>query len=198
MKKETEHDPQSGDWQDLSTWSQAPRYAAIAEMITKHCGTCGMVLDVGCGTAELLSHSPFVDYTGIEPSYHAANIAKTRSGRVLIHCTNAADFNAPLRYDCVVFNESLYYCEDPLAMLEKYSRLQKPDGMMIVSIFQKPSAYWLVRLARRLLGKKNINTNITTTRIVDVWMRERLKKVRMTLVKIPGCELVWNIWTGVS
>ena len=119
----------SGDWQGLSSDDQAPRYRRLAELI----GCAGSVLDVGCGEAVLRSYLPNSNYFGIEPS------AKASRGHAKVERSTAESFAAGnQRWDCIVFNEVLYYSEDPLCLLHKYSHFLNPDGRMVISIYQNP------------------------------------------------------------
>jgi hypothetical protein len=46
--------------------------------------------------------------------------------------STAEDFDAgEYRWDCIVFNEVLYYAPRPLALVDKYSKLIRPGGVMI-------------------------------------------------------------------
>jgi len=75
---------------------------------------------------------------GIEPSAAAAETAAAKYGRDRITHSTAEDFGAfEKRWDCIVFNEVLYYFTNPLALLRRYSNIVKPGGVIIISIHQK-------------------------------------------------------------
>ena len=44
------------------------------------------------------------------------------------------DFDSRSQYHAIVFNESLSYVRDPLALLNSFVRLMRPDGIFIVSL----------------------------------------------------------------
>jgi 2-polyprenyl-3-methyl-5-hydroxy-6-metoxy-1,4-benzoquinol methylase len=124
-----------GDWQGLASDTQQPRYQEIARVIGKFCPS-GSVLDVGCGEAVLADYLPgSVTYTGIEPSAQASAVSRAK---VPCRHATAEDFiSGEERWDCIVFNEMLYYSQAPQALLLKFSRLLRPNGIIIISIYQK-------------------------------------------------------------
>lgn len=166
-------DDDSGDWQGLMSNAEQPRYQQIARTIAELCPT-GSVLDVGCGEAILSQYLPgSVTYTGIEPSGKASRLA---SERVLCHQTTAEDFvSSGGRWDCIVFNETLYYSRNPKALLLKFSRILRPDGIILISIYQKRDS-WRARFRFSM-------TNSRCTRIVKAfiarenWNIERDQKI---------------------
>jgi len=141
-------DDDAGDWRNLSAATQVPRYDALARIISTFCPG-GSILDVGCGEAILLNFLPkSTVYLGVEPSRMAAASARLRCGQDCIVNLAAEDFDAAHRqWDCIVFNEVLYYTSAPLRLVRKYARLLRPGGIMVVSIFQRPEP----ALRRRLL-----------------------------------------------
>lgn len=73
------YNDEAGDWRELDSSTQTPRYATIAEMLHNF-NVDGAVLDVGCGEALLRAWLPKdASYTGIEPSAAAVRIALERN-----------------------------------------------------------------------------------------------------------------------
>src|SRR5436305_14118397 len=99
---------EAGDWRELDSLGQAPRYAAIAEILHSF-DSDRKVLDVGCGEAVLRGWLPeYTDYTGIEPSSQAARRAAERNGSARIIHTSAESFDTSgEHFTCIVFNEML-------------------------------------------------------------------------------------------
>src|SRR5262245_40069162 len=126
------YDDTVGDWQGLDSPAQAPRYAAIAELLRDSEADLH-VLDVGCGEAVLRSWLPKqASYTGIEPSLLAARKAMERDVAARIVQTTAERFDANGElFDSIVFNEMLYYAADPLGLLQEYSRLLTDEGVVL-------------------------------------------------------------------
>jgi SAM-dependent methyltransferase len=154
------------------------------------------VLDVGCGEAVLWEYLPKgMRYFGIEPSAKAGESARERCGRdCIINCTGE-DFDAgERRWDCVVFNEVLYYSRRPLALLDKYSKLVKLGGIIIVSIYQKPESLIKGRLMYWLDWNRAIS-NVYCTRVVHNFMSRRGWCVEEDkLIARPGSSESWRIW----
>jgi len=164
---------------------QAPRYQHIARLVTK--GSQRHVLDVGCGEAVLRTFlPPHLPYLGIEPS------AKAPQSRKGIANATAEDFGpGGNRWDCIVFNEVLYYSRDPLYLLRKYAQFLFPDGKIIISIYQKPEALSLkTRLLHYLHPRRPISNLHCTEMVSDFISRQRWI--------IETDDLVagrWRIWT---
>lgn len=147
-------DDLSGDWQHLEDPRQVIRYQTIAQHITSR--GLQTVLDVGCGTAQLQRFLPdSIRYLGIEPS----SLAVTQS-HVPIICTTAEAFTDPGPWDMVVFNECLYYCENPAALLRSFA---PRCHWMLISIFQRRPG-WRERLSRKM-------NNARCTTIVEKMVR---------------------------
>jgi SAM-dependent methyltransferase len=47
------------------------------------------------------------------------------------------------RFDVIVFNECLYYFDDPVALVRKYERFLRDDGVFIVSMYGVDRTEWL-------------------------------------------------------
>jgi SAM-dependent methyltransferase len=174
-----------GDWQGLACPEQVARYQHIASLVTKFCR--GHLLDVGCGEAVLRRFlPPSLSYFGIEPS------AKAGNGRTDIACASAESFAAGSnRWDCIVFNEVLYYSRDPLYLLRKYAQFLIPNGKIIISIYQKPEALSLkTRLLHYLYPRRPVSNLHCTQMVSDFISRQRWA--------IETDDLVagrWRIWT---
>jgi 2-polyprenyl-3-methyl-5-hydroxy-6-metoxy-1,4-benzoquinol methylase len=162
-----------GDWQGLPSDTQQARYHEIARIVGEFRPN-GSVLDVGCGEAVLADYLPkCVDYTGIEPS---AKASASATAKAPCHHTTAEGFiSGEERWDCIIFNEMLYYSQAPQALLLKFSRLLRPNGIIIISIYQKRDS-WRARFRFSM-------TNARCTRIVEAfiasekWTVEREKKI---------------------
>jgi 2-polyprenyl-3-methyl-5-hydroxy-6-metoxy-1,4-benzoquinol methylase len=186
----------AGDWQNLAATNQVPRYEAIARIIDTFCPG-GSILDIGCGEAVLLSYllTP-AKYLGLEPSMKAAELARTKAARDNILHTTAEDFDAGKRqWDCVIFNEMLYYTRAPLTLVRKYAGLLRPHGIMIVSIFQKPDR----SLKRRLLewALPDVISNMRCTKIVYRLMATNGWTIEVDdFVAMPGTSDCWRIFAA--
>jgi len=95
---------------------------------------------VGCGDGLLRGYISGV-YTGIDGEQEAITLAKDTWGDGFI-CADAVTWAANQRFDAVVLNEVLYYIEDQPAFLAKYFAMVAPNGIMVVSIYDKPTRLW--------------------------------------------------------
>lgn len=159
----------SGRWNQLSGLGELAHYSVIA-------GYChylkpkAAILDVGCGDGVLLDrlHPGNVRrYVGVDYSAEAIRRAngreagladsmaapsgeplgsRARSQRFVV--ADARAYDPGEYFDVVVFNESLYYFEDPLGVMARYQRWLESDGVFIVSMNQTPDTLKL----RRKLG----------------------------------------------
>jgi SAM-dependent methyltransferase len=130
---------QSGGWRRLDTLEQMLPCMIVAGYV-HHLGREPRVLDVGCGhgrLAALLSRFPIESYVGIDLSSEA--ISQARGAAIAGAEFVTADFDQwrPAgKFDVIVFLDSLYYAEDPLATLNRYSNALDADGHLIVSMYR--------------------------------------------------------------
>ena len=145
------YNDEGGDWQGLDSLTQIPRYTAIAELLQPFVDG-GSVLDVGCGEALLRTWLPRTNYTGIEPSASAVRIARENNPLSKFIHTSAESFaSCGECFDTIVFNEMLYYADDPVGLLRKYAGMIRQGGMILCSVYQKPCGVSLKRRLRHWL-----------------------------------------------
>jgi SAM-dependent methyltransferase len=186
----------AGDWEGLDSVEQAPRYAAIVELLCAFQAEL-KVLDVGCGEGVLRSWLPMdTNYTGIERSSLATQKAIERDASARIIHTSAESFDpCGERFASIVFNEMLYYAADPVGLLQRYSRWLWHGGVMLCSIYQKPGPVSLKRRLWHLLDHRRPISNIHCTDMVrDFMAHERWPILNDRVVAIPGTAAQWHIW----
>ena len=193
-----QYDDLSGDWQGLDSGSQSARYAAIAEMLRKW-GVDDIVLDVGCGEAVLRRWLPRKSrYTGLEPSSLAASRAKRAvPSATIIHAT-AESFHSEFdKYDCVIFNEMLYYTSNPVGLIQKYTSVLTSRGVILCSIFQKKDGFALKRALQRLFDSRRPVSNQHCYSMVRSFMERAAWRILEDRdVPVPGASTHWRIWVA--
>jgi 2-polyprenyl-3-methyl-5-hydroxy-6-metoxy-1,4-benzoquinol methylase len=134
----------SGKWND--SWSHGydldrreedARYGTLLALMRRY-EKEGPLLDVGCGDGLLeekyrqISSVPIVAF-----DYSASAIERAR-GRGLTNveflCADSRTFRPQQLFSVIVLNESLYYVDDYLIMMEALSKTLTPDGVFVVSM----------------------------------------------------------------
>lgn len=113
-------------------------------LIQKTLSVCseGRLLDIGCGTGELLDEAkPYFDCYGIEPSPIAAEICKEKGYFIQENTLEKAEY--PFQFDVVTLDSVIEHVPSPTAALTKIHSLLKPGGVivMLTPKFSGPS-YW--------------------------------------------------------
>jgi 2-polyprenyl-3-methyl-5-hydroxy-6-metoxy-1,4-benzoquinol methylase len=125
-----------GEWSALQGLDEMAHYAIIGGY-TRLLHPAPAILDAGCGGGELLKwmNPMFSTYLGIDISEEA--IAQANA----LNLDNASfavgdleKWDTPLRFDIIVFNESLYYTRDPRETLSRFNKFLKPAGAFILSM----------------------------------------------------------------
>jgi SAM-dependent methyltransferase len=137
---ETEY--RAGRWDYLGGTHEAARYGVVAAYVHHHLPQAS-ILDVGCGEAILLRHldpARITRYVGVDVAATALERAVRIAAPTSLVCSSLEAFTpAPDdRFDAIVFNEVLFFTEDPMAELVRYRRSLAPGGVIIVSLYQTP------------------------------------------------------------
>jgi len=117
------------------------------ELIERHAGGRGRLLDLGCWVGFLLAEARDRgwDVAGVEPSAFASRFARERLG---LPVQRADLFSADLpehAFDAVVLGDVIEHLPDPAAALERIARLLVPGGVVYLALPDAGSA-----LARRM------------------------------------------------
>jgi 2-polyprenyl-3-methyl-5-hydroxy-6-metoxy-1,4-benzoquinol methylase len=129
----------NGQWKTLGDLSQTARHAVIAGYVHKLVRR-GHVLDAGCGEGVLIEYfdPARIEYTGFDISPTAIQRAKERHPGLRLSSCPIEAFAPPdgVKYDVVIFNDSLSTLKHPLEMVDRYASFLTPSGFIIVSQYQ--------------------------------------------------------------
>jgi len=141
-----------GQWEYLEDTSKDIIYGFLEKYANK-----GSILDLGCGsgnTGNELAVTVYSKYTGVDISEVAIQRAVARSikngrqGRNEYVCNDIASFSPRMRYDVILFRESIFYI--PLsrikAALNRYSRFLTENGVFIVRMCDRKKYSGIVQL----------------------------------------------------
>ena len=110
----------------------------IVEVVEKYARK-GRILDMGCGTGILASRlggESFSYYRGVDASSEAIALAeKRRSERIDFEIGDIQRYECGDEFDCIVFEESLYYVPFfRYRLLKRYSQRLLSGGVFVVTI----------------------------------------------------------------
>ncbi|QSG08234.1 SAM-dependent methyltransferase [Halapricum desulfuricans] len=118
----------------LSTIDQAVGFDDLSEFVNQ-IAESGTVLDVGCGSGELLADLDELGYdvTGCDVSSDAARVAADRGydidiGR-LPDCSYPDD-----AFDVVCFEHSFEHVADPIGYRQEVHRILRPNGSVVIEV----------------------------------------------------------------
>lgn len=128
-----------GHWDYLRNSSEIARYGVIASFCHTYSDR-GALLDHGCGEGILHRHinmDAISHYVGVDLSLDAINKAAHRQGgeRTTFMVGNVEDFVPEQTFDVIVFNEVLYYLDEPDAVVNRYRSCLSNHGVFVVSMF---------------------------------------------------------------
>jgi len=101
------------------------------------------ILDVGCGDGILRAHlhsDAFTRYVGIDFPEAIARANARVDPRTSFVASDMRAFTSEEKFGVIVFNESLYYVDDPIGELRRYSSFLDRDGVFLVSMHRKPKS----------------------------------------------------------
>lgn len=147
-KEVWEEQYRGGKWELMRGLDEVARYSVIAGYL-HHLKPGGSVLDVGSGEGLLRDHlAPFgiTRYHGIDLSEAAIAQAAPRAGEhTTFAAADAETYVPPGRFDAVVFNECVYYFNDPVGSVRRYEPYLTAGGCFVVSTFRSRRADVIAR-----------------------------------------------------
>lgn len=150
--------------------AELPRHLLVAGLI-RHYAPGGSILDVGCGTAALsvplraYYAGTHFQYVGVDYSESALRDAATRQGRLDGAQSHAGDielvradfdlYRTTEAFDVILFSESLYYAPDPERTVQRYTAALRDRGILVVSMWRRPSRRKIWRALGRVLRERS-------------------------------------------
>ena len=153
---------EEGHWDYLEDYGEAARYDVITGMIRRR-KRVKTLLDLGCGSgvlAEYLEKGKYA-YTGID--FSAKAIEKSNSDYGSFYTADVTSYIPEHKYDCIVFNEVLYYISDQLGLIQKYMDWLNEDGLIIISLYLRKSP---LKLTKKMT--ENVLNDISRLQNVEV------------------------------
>lgn len=139
-----------GRWDLLAEHDELIRYAVLAGY-AREIKPGAAILDVGCGEGLLQEQlTRYERYLGIDISEVAISRAREReSSQTRFITTDASLFSPEETFDLIIFNESLYYFESPLEVLDRYASFLANEGVLLISMFCTLRSSAIARLIRK-------------------------------------------------
>lgn len=172
VSRETwEEQYRAGSWSFMRATDELARYSVIAGYLD-HLHPGGSVLDVGSGEGILLDHllhRPEPSrYLGIDLSEEAVRQGAHRTNeRSSLLAADAEEYRPTERWDAIVFNECVYYFEDPIGTVLAYREGLAEGGTLIVSTFRSRRADVI---AKRLIERLSLIEEVAVTNRKGTWV----------------------------
>jgi len=165
-----------GAWDRLRAVEELGRYSLIAGY-ARFFSEGGSVLDVGCGEGilyEKLCQGDCSRYLGIDISTVAIAKARVRDAeRHRFLAARIEDFGTDEKFDVIIFNECLYYMEDPVGTLRHYEGFLAENGVFIVSMHSTAKS---MKIWKRVDGQYRIRDAVSVTNLKGVcWVIKALE-----------------------
>lgn len=169
-REQWEEQYRTGKWALMRATDELARYSVIAGYL-HHFHPGGSVLDVGSGEGLLLDHLRpfgFSRYLGLDVSEEAVRQGAHRTDdRASLLAADAEAYRPAERWDAIVFNECVYYFEDPVGTVLGYRGGLAEGGSLIVSTFRSRRADVI---GKRLIEKLPLLEEVAVTNRKGTWV----------------------------
>lgn len=137
-REEWEAEYSNGQWDILRQIDELAHYSVIVGYC-HYFKNSGAILDIGCGEGilqERLNPCKHSRYVGVDISAEVIRRASHKQDeRTFFVRADASKYSPNEQFDIIVFNECLYYFENPLSIMERYERFLKKGGVFIISMY---------------------------------------------------------------
>jgi len=144
----------SGRWNYLADLQEMTRYAVIGGYCRRS-GSFSSVLDLGCGTGILRQWLPKEEfsYVGVDLSNIAIEAARRdwKDTGTKFVAMDAASFRPDRKFDAIIFNEVLYYFEQPAEVLRSFAAALEKNGKFVISLWESAESRLAWRRSRPAL-----------------------------------------------
>jgi 2-polyprenyl-3-methyl-5-hydroxy-6-metoxy-1,4-benzoquinol methylase len=147
-KEKWDEEYTQGKWEYLNNVRDGIRYSIIVDYIHNYFNDSASILDLGCGSGILQKKlsGNYSIYTGVDISDSAIKSANHRKDyKTKFHSEDLEKFTPDRGYNCILFNESLYYFKDPLQLIESYKPFLNNEGIFAISMWdykQRNNKLW--------------------------------------------------------
>ncbi len=128
-----------GDWAWLRRLDELGHHSILAGYFT-YLKRGGSLLDMGCGEGllqERFNEADYSKYVGVDFSEPIKLAVHKQTDKTRFVVGDMNTYVPDERFDAIVFNESIYYLDEPLKAFQRYATHLKPDGIFLVSMFVK-------------------------------------------------------------
>ncbi|MGH7824065.1 MAG: class I SAM-dependent methyltransferase [Candidatus Binatia bacterium] len=172
MSKEAwESDYVGARWGYLDQLEELNRYSVVAGYI-QFLKRRGSILDVGCGEGILiqkLSSQAFSKYVGVDISQTAVDKAGDKgNSRIVFVQGDAQTFVPDESFDAIIFNEVLYYLDQPVKVVQRYESWLRPGGVFITSLYEQSTR--AVAISNRLKRRYHSIAEVTMCTKSAAWI----------------------------
>ena len=138
-------------WVENNHWWHNHKRRLILQLVSKYSTEIGTVVDIGAGTAKLLSELKQKGWkvTGIDGELEAVKWAKKRGVTIKHHNLNSRlpfDANS---FDLVISLDVLEHVKNDKQLLIEMKRVVKPGGIILITV---PAHQWLYSYWDKMLG----------------------------------------------
>lgn len=185
--------PQSYDRLQRSVGSRRLWTAFVAEYLLPRPGM--RILDLGCGTAEVLAFLPQVDYLGVDLHPPYVQAAAARSGhRARFRIADAATLQGQgERFDAVLLLGLLHHLDDVQAAraVATAAALLAPDGRVLtLDGCRTEGQTWLSRALLRVDRGVHIRDRSGYLALLEPQVEVQRAELREDLIRLPYTHLV--------